>query len=73
MQVLDTPNFSGGGSGLRVINTAYDYSHTFNKTLGFPPKNKRKRYRYTQKERKDVEHASRCVSLEDFENQVGIF
>jgi hypothetical protein len=44
MQVLDAPNFSGGGSILQVINTAYDYSHTFNKMLGFPSKNKEKRY-----------------------------
>jgi len=73
MRALDMPNFSSHGTPLHVINTAFDHDHTFNKRLGFPPKNKKKRYRYTQKERGHVEHARRCVSLEDFGKQVGIF
>jgi hypothetical protein len=72
-QVLDAPNFLGGGSGLRVINTAYDYSHTFNKMLGFPPKNKRKQYHLHPEGEERFEHASRCISLEDSQNQVSIF
>ena len=73
MQALDMPNFSSHGMPLHVINTAFDHNHTFNKKLGFPPKNKRMRYRYTQKERRSAEHAQRCISLEDFREQVSIF
>lgn len=72
MWALDMPNFSGCGRPLHFINTAFDHNHTFNKKLGFPPKNKRKCYCYTQKERADVEHAQKCVSLEDFQKQVSI-
>ena len=53
MEVLDTPNFSSHGSPLYVINTSFDHNHTFNKKLGFPPKDK-KCYHYTQKERTHV-------------------
>jgi hypothetical protein len=70
MQLLDTPNFSSQGSSLRIINTAFDHEHQFNKTLGFPPRNKRKRHRYTQKERGYVEKATKCTSLEDFQEKV---
>jgi len=73
MQVLDTPNFSSHGSPLHVINTSFDHKHTFNKTLGFPPTNKKKRYRYTQKERTHVALAKRCTSLEDFQEKVSKF
>jgi hypothetical protein len=73
MQALDTPNFSSHGKPLYVINTAFDHNHTFNKKLGFPPKNKKMRYRYTQKERKSAKDAQRCGSLEDFREQVSIF
>jgi hypothetical protein len=73
MQALDMPNFSSHGTPLHVINTVFDHDHTFNKKLGFPPKNKKKRYRYTQKERGHVEHARRCVSLQDFKAQVSNF
>ncbi|KIM35959.1 hypothetical protein M413DRAFT_32093 [Hebeloma cylindrosporum] len=70
MQVLDTPNFSGDGSSLHIINTAFDHEHQFNKKLGFPPRNKRKRHRYTQKERGHVENATNCTSLEDFQEKI---
>ena len=73
MQALDTPNFSSSGSPLYIINTAFDHDHEFNKKLGFPPTNKKIRYRYTQKERSYVEIGMKCVSLEDFQKKVSFF
>jgi hypothetical protein len=73
MQVLNTPNFASEGSPLHVINTAFDHELEFNKKLGFPPKNKKKHHRYTQKERSYVEKVTKCTSLDDFQEKVCLF
>ncbi|KIM44289.1 hypothetical protein M413DRAFT_25716 [Hebeloma cylindrosporum] len=70
MQELDTPNFASERNSVHIINTSFDHEHEFNKKLGFPPKNKKKRHRYTQKERGYVEHATKCTSLEDFQEKI---
>jgi hypothetical protein len=73
MQALDMPNFTSEGSPLHVINTAFDHELEFNKKLGFPLKNKKKCHRYTQKEWSYVENATKCTSLEDFQEKVCLF
>ena len=73
LQVLDSPEFASEGFPLRVINTAFDHEQKFNKKLGFLPKNKKNRYRHTQKERSYVEKATKCTSLDDFQEKVCLF
>ena len=73
LQVLDSPEFASEGFPLRVINTSFDHEQKFNKKLGFLPKNKKNRYRHTQKERSYVEKATKCTSLDDFQEKVCLF
>ena len=70
LQVLDSPEFASEDFPLRVINTAFDHEQKFNKKLGFLPKNKKNRYRHTQKERSYVKKATKCTSLDDFQEKV---